>query len=360
VTNPGFSTDGRLVFDVFLPIGRYRGFDSTTAWYTAVADQLKAVGSVTSVASTSVVPFRPERDVAYYVGVHGEVDDPNRQLTARLRSVSPGFFAAIGVPLVVGREFTVDDRPGPATAIAIVNRAFARRYLQGRDPLKERFYWGFPAVNRGRPFTIVGVVEDVRYVSPGQPAEPTFYMPFNGGPQQTMVVASSLANPRSIAAQVRAAIKKVDPLISVEPQPLHDLVAASLSRQRLGVTLMLLFAGAALLLAAIGIYGVIAYASTQRLGEVATRMALGATPSLVFWMLVNQGRTLSLIGASLGFTAAYASGRLVASRLYEVRASDPTILISAVVVVLAISLIAVLIPARRAAQIDLAKALRFD
>jgi putative ABC transport system permease protein len=197
-------------------------------------------------------------------------------------------------------------------------------------------------------------------VAPGQAAEPTFYMPLFGGLQQTMVVASSLANTRSILGQVRAAIRQVDPLIVVEPQPLSDIFDASLGRQRLGVTLMLLFAVAALLLAAIGIYGVIAYASTQRLGEVATRMALGATPSRVFWMLMNQGRTLSLIGASLGVVAAYGVGRVVASRLYEVRASDPAILVSAVVVVLAIALIAVLIPARRAAQIDVSRALRLE
>jgi putative ABC transport system permease protein len=200
----------------------------------------------------------------------------------------------------------------------------------------------------------------VKYVAPGQAAEPTFYMPLFGGLQQTMVVASSLANTRSILGQVRAAIRQVDPLVVVEPQPLSDIVDASLGRQRLGVTLMLLFAVAALLLAAIGIYGVIAYASTQRLGEVATRMALGATPSRVFWMLMNQGRTLSLIGASLGVVAAYGVGRVVASRLYEVRASDPAILVSAVVVVLAIALIAVLIPARRAAQIDVSRALRLE
>ena len=359
-TDSGFTAQGRLIFDLFVPVPRYRTQEAATAWATAVAGELKGVGGVTAVASTSMIPFRAERDVDYYIGVHGEVDDPRRQITARLRFASPDFFTAMGVRLIAGREFTIDDRPGPATSIAIVNRAFVARYLHGRDPLKEPFYWGFPTVNRSRPYTVVGVVEDIKYASPGEMAEPTFYVPLSVGRQQTMVVASSLSNPGTLAAQVRAAIKKIDPVITVEPQPLSDLVAASLSRQRLGLTLMLIFAGAALLLAAIGIYGVIAYASAQRRGEVATRMALGATPSRVFWMLMNQGRTLSLIGATLGLIAAYAAGRVVTSSLYEVRASDPAILVAAVVIVVAISLIAVLIPARRAAQIDLARTLRLE
>lgn len=358
----GFTAEGRLIFELFLPPARYGRANAMAALQTQLAERLQAIGSVTAVGTTSVAPLRPERNVAMYVGMRGEVDDPNHQLTARLRMAGPGFFKAMGVKVIAGREFTADDRqlvPNVIVSNAIVNRAFVDRYLAGRDPLREQFYMGFPTVDRRRGYTIMGVVDDMKYVSVAEPAEPTFYFPA-AGLQQTVVVASSLADPRSIAASVRAAVKEIDPTIPVEPISMADIVSESLSRQRLGVTLMLLFAGAALLLAAIGIYGVIAYASAQRVGEVATRMALGATPSHVFWMLMYQGRTLSLIGAALGLAAAYASGRIVANRLYEVRASDPVILMSAVILVFAIALVAVLIPARRASQIDLARTLRLE
>jgi putative ABC transport system permease protein len=135
-------------------------------------------------------------------------------------------------------------------------------------------------------------------------------------------------------------------------------VAASLRRQRLGMTLMLLFAIAALALAAVGIYGVIAYASAQRVGEVATRMALGATPGDVFWLLMNQGRLLAVVGTVVGVGVAYAAGRAGSSLLYEVRASDPMILVTATMIVLAITSVAILLPARRVSRIEPSRVLR--
>jgi ABC-type lipoprotein release transport system permease subunit len=210
--------------------------------------------------------------------------------------------------------------------------------------------------------TIVGVVDDVKYGSLAETPEPTFYLPQEQSPywQQTIVVATSLSDPTTIVSSVRAAIKSVDPRLLVQFESVSEIVSASLSLQRLGLTLMMIFAVAALGLAAIGIYGVIAYASAQRTGEVATRMALGATPANVFWLMMNQGRNLSVIGTVAGVTGAYMAGRIVASRLYEVRAADPLILLSAVALVLAITFLAVVVPARRASQVNPARVLRLD
>jgi len=152
----------------------------------------------------------------------------------------------------------------------------------------------------------------------------------------------------------------MDPELPVTPRSLSDVVSASLRRQRLGMTLMLLFAGAALALAAVGIYGVIAYASAQRVGEVATRMALGATPSDVFWLLMDQGRLLAIAGTVVGLAAAYAAGRAGSSLLYEVRASDPLILVTAAAIVLAITALAILFPARRVSRVEPSRILRLD
>ena len=138
---------------------------------------------------------------------------------------------------------------------------------------------------------------------------------------------------------------------------MSDVVGATINRQQLGMTLMLWFGAAAVALAAVGIYGVIAYAAAQRRGEMAIRLALGATPNSVFWLMLKQGRTLAIAGAAIGVTAAYFSGRFVSSRLYEVRASDPLILGAATALVIAIALMATMVPAIRASRLNPARAL---
>jgi ABC-type antimicrobial peptide transport system permease subunit len=140
--------------------------------------------------------------------------------------------------------------------------------------------------------------------------------------------------------------------MAVEVERVSDILGSTLSRQHLGMTLMLWFGAAAVALAAVGIYGVIAYAAAQRRGEVAIRLALGATPGSVFWLVLRQGRTLAAVGAAIGLTVAYFSGRIVSSWLYEVRASDPMILGTATALVVAIALVATVIPAYRASRLD--------
>jgi ABC-type antimicrobial peptide transport system permease subunit len=176
----------------------------------------------------------------------------------------------------------------------------------------------------------------------------------------SVVVSTRLADPRGLIPSVRDVVQKMDPLLAFSVQPVDVLVAETLSRQKLGMALMLAFGVLALVLAAIGVYGVIAYASAERRGEVATRMALGATPGDVFWMLVGQGRALAVAGAVVGTVGAYLGGRWASAWLYEVTASDPAVLATALVAVLAVVLVAVVIPAVRASQVDLSQALRSE
>jgi ABC-type antimicrobial peptide transport system permease subunit len=209
---------------------------------------------------------------------------------------------------------------------------------------------------------VVGVVSDVRYASLAADAEPAFYVVSDQFPMLQMSVAmgTSLANVRVAGDAVRAEINKADPLLAFEVEPVEALVASTRSRQRLGMTLMLVFGAMAVTLAAIGIYGVIAYASAERSREFATRMALGASSSNVFWMLAGQARVLALVGGVLGVGTAYAAGRLASSWLYEVRASDPVILAGALAIVVTVTVCATLIPARRVSRTDPANALRAD
>jgi putative ABC transport system permease protein len=200
----------------------------------------------------------------------------------------------------------------------------------------------------------VGVVGDVRYRSIAEEAEPSFYLPQGQFPfpRQTVVIATKLAEAAAMAPAVRNEIAKLEPQLAFEVDTVSRYVAATLVRQQLGMTLMLIFGATALVLAAVGIYGVIAYASTQRLGEIATRLALGATPMEMFWLMMRRGQGLAAVGVVLGLVSAYAGGRTVASMVYGVHASDPIVLLSATVVVVLITWIATAIPARRASRTD--------
>jgi ABC-type antimicrobial peptide transport system permease subunit len=161
-----------------------------------------------------------------------------------------------------------------------------------------------------------------------------------------------------MTATIRGEIAQLDPQLVIDVEPVSHLLASTLTRQQLGMTLMLVFGVTALVLAAVGIYGVIAYASAQRLGEIATRLALGATPGQVFWLLMRRGQWLAIGGVAIGLASAYAGGRAVASMVYGIRAADPIVLAAATALVVLITGIATAIPARRAARIDPILALR--
>jgi putative ABC transport system permease protein len=295
------------------------------------------------------------------VQFQGEAFDPAHIQGARMRLVTPGFFEAMGIPVGGGRDFTADDRQN-TMPVVIVNREFVRRYMAGKDPMRAQFAFGYPMIDTTAFRTIVGVVGNVRYRSIAEEAEPSFYLPQGQFPfpRQTVVVATRAADPSAMTPAIRAEIARLEPQLAFDIDTVSHLLASTLTRQQLGMTLMLLFGATALVLAAVGIYGVIAYASAQRQGEIATRLALGATPNQVFWLMMGRGQWLAAAGVAIGLTAAYAGGRAVASAVYGIHASDPIVLATATVVVVAITWVATAIPARRAARIDPVLALRGD
>lgn len=361
--HPGFVPAGRLAVDMVVPFAKYNGPDKLLAWSRDVDSRLRSIGGVTTVGSSASFPLNSKRNVrnVTYLAFAEQLDDPDHPRPAIATPVSLDFLQAMGTRLVSGRAFTSDDRRG-GPLVAIVNRSFANRYLAGRDPLTTRFAFGYPNIDPKTMTQIVGVVEDVKYVSLREIVEPMFYTPEDQTPfwRRTIVVSTALSNPTTLISQVRSAISSVDPQLPMQIAPVTDIVSASLAGQRLGMTLMLIFAGAALSLAAIGIYGVIAYASAQRVGEVATRMALGATPANAFWMTMRQGGRVSALGVIAGLAAAYAAGRVIASELYQVRPTDPATLGISVALVVALTALAVLIPALRASRVNPARVLRME
>lgn len=361
--DPGYTPEGRLVMTV--RPGRafdFRKIDEVSAWSDALLQHIREVPGVALAGSAATFPLQPNRDGTVIVGVQGDAWDPNHPTNAHVRNVSVGFFEAMGIRLVAGRLFTDGDRRD-ARPVAIVNQAFVRRFLGTRDPLSSSFAFGLPAPDPKTMRDIVGVVEDIPYEALGEPPGPVFYIvqaqlfPLV---RQTVVVTARAPDPRVLEAGLRAALRSFDPLLMVNFTTAPEILAATLNRQRLGMTLMLIFGVLALVLAAIGIYGVIAYGSAQRSGEIATRIALGASAGRVFRLVMGSGQTVALAGVVCGLAGAYAGGRLVANRVYAMRAADPLVLLTAGVIVAVVALVATMIPALRACRIDPIRALRSE
>jgi putative ABC transport system permease protein len=347
------------VFDVALQGPKYNNPAAVVAGWNDLFDRLRPLPGVAAVGATSHFPLRGAPENSLRVQLRGEALDPENPMGSRQRFATPGLFTAMGVRQLAGRDFSMDDRQGTAL-VAIVNNTFVRRYLAGKDPLMVHFTYGYPTIDPKREVQIVGVIGDVRQKSLSEAGEPAFYTSSYQFVQrrQSVVISTTLSDSSSLQTAIRDTMRKFDSNMAVEFEPVTELVASTLRRQELGMMLMLLFGAAAVALAAVGIYGVIAYGASQRRDEVATRLALGATPLNAFWLVVKQGRTLAAIGTAIGLAAAYGAGRIVSSRIYEVRASDPAILGLATALVVSVAIVATIIPAWRVSRIEPSRVLR--
>jgi putative ABC transport system permease protein len=358
-TDAGFVTDRRLIFDVSFQGQRYPDGNAVRAATTSLMDAVRAIPGVTAVGATSNFPMRGTLEGSLLVRLHGEGWDPSSARGTRERFVSPGLFSAMGTKIISGRDFGTQD--GPTTQpTAIVNRAFATLHFPGRDPIGAQFSAGYPEPDPKQEVTVVGMVDDVREKSLSDKAEPAFYTPLSQAPirRMTMVVATSLPVVTTLEPAIRDAVHQRDPEMAVDFDAASDVVGATIRRQQLGMTLMLIFGGIAVLLSAVGIYGVVAYAAVQRRDEMATRLALGASPTRVFWLVMKQGGALACAGAAIGVGGAYLSGRIVSSQIYAVRASDPLMLGAAIAIVVGIMAVATMIPAWRASRLSPSHVLR--
>jgi putative ABC transport system permease protein len=360
-TELGFATEKRLLFDMSFQGARYPNGDAVRVASRGLVDRLAALPGVTSVGVTANFPMRNAPESSLILQFRGGTVDPSNPMGTRQRFVSEGYFRTVGTELVQGRDFGPDDRGGTAP-VAIVNRAFVKRYLTGRDPIGVQFAAGYPRPDPRNEVTIVGVVDDVRQKSVTEEPEPAYYSSLLQFPlrRQTMVVATSASDLGPLQSAIRGELRQFDPQVAVDFEVLTELVAGTIRRQQLGMTLMLIFGAVAIVLAAVGIYGVVAYAVSQRRGEMSTRLALGATPGAVFWLVMKHGATIGLAGIAIGLGISYLSGRIVASQIYAVRASDPLMLGGAIAIVAAITALATAIPAWRASRLQPSGVLHTD
>lgn len=363
-TDAGFVTDKRLVFDATFGGGRFPNFNALLQAQVDLVAAVRGVRGVTNVGLVTAYPMvgRPENSLV--VQFHGEAFDAANPPGTRQRSAGPGLFAAMGTRMIAGRDFAASDNQ-TSQPVAIVNRTFAERYLKGRDPIGVQFSAGYPDPDPTREVTVIGVVDDVRQKSLAERAEPAYYTPLTqfGSGRVTVVVATSQSDAVAVGAVergIRAEVKKLNPTMAIDFQSASEIVGGTLRRQELGMTLMLIFGAIAVVLAAVGIYGVVSYAGFLRRDEMATRLALGATPGSVFMLVMKQGATLGLLGAAAGLGLAYFSGKIVSSKVYAINAADPLILSLAAVLITVITLLATTIPAARAARVSPTNALQSD
>ncbi|HSB11923.1 MAG TPA: FtsX-like permease family protein, partial [Blastocatellia bacterium] len=272
------------------------------------------------------------------------------------------YFRMMGIPLIAGRDFTAQDK-ADSPIVGLANESFVREYFPNENPIGGRIAWA-----RATPLqwmTIVGIVGDVKHYGLNLPELPAFYtsyMQLNQPWKRWMyLTVRGEQNSAGLIAQVKSQIWKVDKAIPVTRlRMMPEVMAASLSAQRFNMTLMAIFAGVALVLAAVGIYGVVSYSVTQRTHEIGIRMALGAETGDVLRIVLKQGLALAGLGVGIGLVAAFAVTRVMSTLIFGVSTTDPAIFTTISVVLAGVALGATLIPARRATKVDPMIALRYE
>ena len=350
--DPGFRPERAMSFRLMLQGDRYANGQQVRAQVGALLDRLRTLPGVTAVAAASTLPLNGRGSLVDFA-VSDAPPPPNVNAEIGMASVTPDFLRAIGTTLVRGRGLTDGDVNG-GPAVVLINEAGARLWFPGEDPIGKR------PTAAGAEREIVGIVANVLQRNPGQAALPQMYAPLAQRTTRSLrIVIRSAGDPLSLASGVRAEVSALDPNLPVpELVPLANLLTESMARPRFYTSLLTLFAGVALALAAIGIFGVLSYSVAQRSREISIRMALGASAAGVIRMIVRHAMTLAAIGVAVGIGGAIALGRVLRSQLFGVSVLDPLTLGAVVLVLLASAAAASYLPARRAAGLDPATTLR--
>jgi putative ABC transport system permease protein len=353
----GYHPEHVLVMETSVPASDEKSARSATSFYKDLLHDVAALPGVTASGATRSTPGHVPSDGSYWLDHLPPRDQMGNAPGAVLSVVTPGAFAALGIPLRTGRDFNEGDiYDAPFTAI--VNEALARESFPGQDPIGHSIFCGLDSLN---PMRIVGVVGDVRQYGPAREPSPEIYMPYQQHPQPSTalsILVRTSNDPAALQETLRRKTRERSPDVPVKFTTMDASLSENVAAPRFRTLMLVIFAAVAVCLAMAGVYGVMAYMVSQRSNEIGLRMALGASPRDVWRLVLRQGMLLTGAGLVLGLAGAIAATRLLTSVLFEVKPSDPTTYAAVAALLAVVALAASYIPAYRASKVDPLVALR--
>jgi putative ABC transport system permease protein len=356
--DPGINPERVLTMQYSLRGQRYRELSSVREFAERLLSQVQSLPGVQAAAISNSLP-PDETDFSSGFILEGQSQSASSTQIAYFTMVSPDYFRALGIPLKSGRVFSAADS-ADAPRVVLINETLQRGYFPGQDPIGKRLNTGSEKEPEWN--TIVGVVGDVKYNGLADAVQPAIYYPTAQNPTWgSLVIKTDLADPLSLTAAVRSEVRKIDPdLPLTNIATMEDRLSNAVAQPRFRTTLIALFAVVALILACVGIYGVISYSVTLRTHEIGIRMALGAQTGDVLTMVIRQAIVLAIIGVALGLSASYALTSLMSKLLFGVQPTDPATFVLTAAILSITALLASYLPARRATKIDPLEALRYE
>lgn len=354
--DPGFRVDRILTVQLALPYSKYASYDATKAFYQDLLQRVKAAPSVKDAATVNILPIVPSLGVMHF-GVEGQAP---RSVTeypvAQIRSISPGYFETMNIPLLQGRSFQPSDLRQGAQEGYIINDRLAKLYFGNEDPIGKKIV----VVEAPSPFTVpvIGVVADVKDVGLDKGADPEIYdVGFQGN--SALMIRTELNNPYSLVPAIRNIVRSIDPGQPIgDARTISSIIDTSLSQRRLLASLMGLFSVLAIILSAVGLFGVVSHSVGQQVAALAIRMAVGAARTDIFRLVLAQEMRQVIIGLVLGIFGAWSLRKVISGLVYGVSITDASTYMLTCLVIILTALIAMALPLRRAVSIEPQQALR--
>jgi len=359
--NSGLDPHNVLTFNVTLPEVKYNT-DRQSQFFIDLKSRLEATPGVQAASTISPLPLNGDRFVISFE-IEGRPLAPKDHPAGEFFTTGVGYFRAMGIPIVKGRDFDDRDKRG-STPVAIISETFARQIFPNEDPIGKRIKPGISSIENESPMMreIVGIVGDVRNQNLSTEPKPAYYVPQTQVPfNQLVAVIKTNAEPHSMISAVTKDVAAMDtdvPLFGIKS--MEEYLSASVAAPRFNTTLLSIFAGVALVLTIVGLYGVMSYSVVQRTNEIGIRLALGAQSRDVLLMIVKQGSKLIVLGLVIGLVGAFLATRVIASLLFGVTTKDPFTFVAAAVLLAIVALLACYIPAWRATKVDPLEALRYE